>query len=170
MGLFGAFWGIAGVLLLIGYAVFRLTFPTIEAFSHHFMGYHWAVLVLNITLAAYLKGYRGFQKGLSPRVAARAKYLHNHPHVLRALLGPLYCMGYFHIVKKKQIVTILMTAGMVILILLVRLLNQPWRGIIDAGIVIALSWGFITLLIFTGQAFVAKKFKHSPQIPEEHPQ
>jgi hypothetical protein len=166
MGLFGAFWGIAGVLLLIGYAVFRLMSPTIEAFSHQFMGYHWVVLVLNIALAAYLKGYRGFQKGLSPRVAARAKHLHNHPHVLQALLGPLYCMGYFYIVKKKQIVTILMTVGMIILILLVRLLNQPWRGIIDAGIVIALSWGFISLLIFSGQAFVTEEFDHSPQIPE----
>jgi hypothetical protein len=59
-----------------------------------------------------------------------------------------------------------MTVGMVILILLVRLLNQPWRGIVDAGIVIALSWGFVSLLIFSGQALVAEDFDHSPQIPE----
>ncbi len=169
MGLLGALWGVAGVLLLLAYAIFRLTPPTIEAFSYHFWWYHWAILLLNTALVAYLKGYRGFQKGLSPRIAARAKYINNHPNVLRLLMGPFYCIGYFHIIKKKQIITILMTIAMVILILLIRLLNQPWRGIIDAGVVIALSWGFISLLIFSIQAFTSEVFDYSPQVPEEHP-
>ncbi len=167
MGLLGAIWGVGGVLLLVGYAVVRLTFPTLDAFSHHFLWYHWVVLVLNVTFVAYFKGYRGFHKGLSPRVAARAKYLNAHANALRVLLGPLYCMGYFHIIKKKQIVTIVMTVGMVLLIVLVRLLSQPWRGIIDAGIALALSWGFISILIFSVQAFTSTEFDYSPQIPEQ---
>ena len=169
MGLLGAVWGVGGVLLLIGYAVFRLTPPTLDAFSHQLLWYHWALMALNIAFATYFKGYRGFHKGLSPRVAARAKYLSTHAKVLRVLLGPVYCMGYFYIIKKKQIATIVMTVGMVLLIVLVRLLSQPWRGIIDAGIALALGWGFISILIFSVQAFTSAEFAHSPQIPENEP-
>jgi uncharacterized membrane-anchored protein YitT (DUF2179 family) len=167
MGLFAALWGITGILLLIGYALARLLPPTVEAFTYDFFWYHWAVLALNTAVALYLKGYRGFQRGLSPRVAARAKYIFRDASLVRLLLAPLFCLGYFHINRKKQIVTILMTVGMVFFILLVRLLAQPWRGIVDAGIVLGLGWGFISLLIFSFQAFTSKAFKYAPLVPDE---
>lgn len=153
--------------MLLGYAVFRLTPPTIDAFSHQFTWVHWAALVLNTAVVVYVKGYRGFHRGFSPRVVARAGYITRHPTVVRVLAGPVYCMGYFHIVRKKQIVTIVMTAAMVGFILLVRTLSQPWRGIIDAGIVLALAWGFASILFFSGQAFTPAGFNHSPHVPDE---
>jgi hypothetical protein len=39
-----------------------------------------------------------------------------------------------------------MTIAMIVLILLVRRLGQPWRGVIDAGIVLGLGWGFVSIL------------------------
>ena len=54
---------------------------------------------------------------------------------------------------------------MIALIILVRFLSQPWRGIVDAGIVAGLSWGFIALLAFSLQAFTVGEFKHSLQLP-----
>ncbi len=165
MGLLGALWGVSGMLLLLGYAIFRLVPPAIAAFSHTFHWYHWVILIINTAFVLYFKAFRGFQQGLSPRIAARARYLRQQPTVLRILLAPLYCMGYFHIIKRKQIATIMMTVGMITLIILVRLLNQPWRGIIDGGIAVGLGWGFITILGYGVQALTGDEFEFSPQLP-----
>ena len=72
IGTLGAFWGLAGVSLLLGSAVYRLTLVSVEALSHELLWYHWMALVLNVLFMAYSEGYQGFQLGFSPRVAARA--------------------------------------------------------------------------------------------------
>jgi hypothetical protein len=168
IGLIGAIWGLAGFSLLLIYTIFHLTPIAIEAFSFQFRWYHWLVLVLNTILMAYYEGFRGFQKGFSPRVVARASYLIHHPNVLHSLLGPIFCTGYFYTSKRRKIATIALTIGIIILIFLVRLLDQPWRGIIDLGVVVGLSWGLISLLIFTVQAITSAEFNHSPEVPEEY--
>jgi hypothetical protein len=165
MGYLGAFWGIAGVLSLVGFAILKITPAAVDAFSFELQWYHWLVLILNTAFIGYMKGYRGFQRALSPRVAARARHLSQHPTLAAVLLAPLYCMGYFHSLRRKQMVTIMMTVFMVILIILVRQLSQPWRGVFDAGILIGLSWGFFTILVYSVQAFTTAEFNHSPQLP-----
>ncbi len=167
MGDFGALWGLAGVSLLLGSAVYRLSPLAAGAFSCDLLWYHWAALALVVLFMAYAEGYRGFQQRFSPRVAARAKYLKEHPRFLHVLLAPFFCMGYFHATKRRQITSISLTAGIIILILLVRLLSQPWRGIIDAGVVIGLVWGLVSLFAFSLKAFASKDFKYSPEVPEE---
>jgi hypothetical protein len=165
MGTLGAIWGLAGVLLLIGSAVYRLTPVAIEAFSYDFFWYHWLALILNLLFMSFAEGYRGFQKGFSPRVASRALYLSNNPHPLHALLAPLFCMGFFHASKRRKITSISVTAGVIVLIILVRFLAQPWRGIVDAGVVVGLGWGLVSLIIFSLQAFTSKGFAYPPDVP-----
>ncbi len=167
LGAFGAIWGLAGLSLLLVSVIYRLALVTMEGFSYEFFWYHWVALVLNVLFAAYAKGYRGFQKGFSPRVAARAKYLKNYPNVLYAVLAPFFCIGYFHASKKIKVVSTLLTVAIIILIFVIRLLPQPWRGIIDLGVVIGLTWGLISLLIFSLQAFTSEKFQHSPKVPQD---
>ena len=166
IGILGAFWGLAGVFLLLGSAVYRLTLVSIDAFSYDFLWYHWTALALNLLFMAYSEGYRGFQQGFSPRVAARARYLKEHPRVLHALFGPFFCMGYFHATRKRKVTSIVLTVGIVILIVMVRLLPQPWRGIIDVGVVLGLTWGLVSLFIFIFQAFASEEFPYSPEVPE----
>jgi hypothetical protein len=165
-GAAGAVWGLGGVLLLLGSAIYRLTPLAIEGFSHHFLWYHWMTLVFVVLFMAYSEGYRAFQKGFSPRVAARARYLRDHPRFLHVLCAPFFCMGYFHAPRKRRITSISVTVGIVILVLLVRLLQQPWRGIIDLGVVVGLAWGLIALLVFSVLAFTSKVFPYSPEVPE----
>ena len=167
MGGFGAFWGLAGVALLLGSAIYRLTPLAIDAFAYDWSWYHWLSFALMIFFMAYAEGYRAFQQGFSPRVAARARYLRDHPNALHALLAPLFCMAYFHALKRRQIVSISVTAGIIVLVILVRLLPQPWRGIIDGSVVVGLAWGLVSLVVFGFQAFTAEHFHYSSEVPEK---
>ena len=167
MGGFGAFWGLAGVVLLLGSAISRLTPLAIDAFSYDWLWYHWLVFALMLFFMAYAEGYRAFQQGFSPRVAARARHLRDHPNALHAILAPLFCMAYFHALKRRQIVSISVTVGIIVLVILVRLLPQPWRGIIDGSVVVGLAWGLVSLIVFSYQAFTAEHFPYSPEVPEK---
>jgi len=165
-----AFWGLGGVALLLASAVYRLTPLAIEALSDKYAWtwYHWVSFALFTLFMAYAEGYRAFQLGFSPRVAARARYLRGHNNALHAVLAPLFCMAFFHAPKKRRITSISVTAGIVILVVLVRLLPQPWRGIIDGSVVVGLTWGLVSLAVFGYQALFAERFDHSPEVPEEN--
>jgi hypothetical protein len=166
MGVVGALWGITGISLLLGSAIYRLTLVALAAFSLNFFWYHWATLVLVVVIMAHSEGYRGFQKGFSPRVAARAKHLVAQPNLVHTLLAPLFCMGYFHATRRRMITSISVTIGIILLIVGVRLLPQPWRGIIDAGVVVGLVWGLVSVLIFSVLAWTSDQFHYSPDLPE----
>jgi len=166
-GTLAAAWGIAGVLVLLGSATMRLAPLAVDAFHYPFTAMHWLSLIVIVAGMAYAEGYRGFQQGFSPRVAARARYLREHPRPLHALFAPFFCMGYFHATRRRRITSISLTAGIIVLVLLVRLLDQPWRGIIDAGVVVGLGWGVVTIILFSVLAFRNTVFPYSPEVPEE---
>jgi hypothetical protein len=166
MGTIGAIWGLGGVLLLIGSAIYRLTPIAADAFSYSLLWYHWLVLAVFLAFMLYAEGYRGFQQRFSPRVAARARHLLGHPEALHVALGPFFCMAYFHAPRRRKATSISLTLGIVVLIVLVRLLPQPWRGIIDVGVVAGLAWGVVSLAVFSIQAFVSEDFPYSPEVPE----
>ncbi len=169
MGILAATWGIVGICLILGSAIYRLTQIAFEAFGYTLAWHHWLVALVWVGFMAYSEGYRGFQQGFSPRVAARIAYLRRNPSMLRMLLAPLFCMGYFHIERKRQLITIVITLMIIGIVQVVHLLEQPWRGIIDLGVVVGLAWGLLSLLIFTVQAFTDENYRHSPQVPTESP-
>jgi len=163
----GVFWGFAGVMFLIGSAVYRLTPLALDAFTYPWNWYHWLVFVMVMFFMAYAEGYRAFQKGFSPRVAARARYLRDHPNMRHSILAPFFCMAYFHAPRRRRITSFSVTAGIIVLVVLVRYVAQPWRGIIDGGVVVGLTWGLIALAAYTYQALTAEVFPFSPEVPEE---
>lgn len=158
-------WGILGISVFFAWAIYRLSLISLEAFEQPLAWYHWLIMVVWVLFMAHGEGYKGFQKGFSPRVAARIAYLYRYPTLLRTLLAPIFCMGYFHIERRRQIATFALTLMIVGLVQLVQLLEQPWRGIVDLGVVIGLTWGLITLLVFTAQALGNRDYPHSPEVP-----
>lgn len=160
-----ALWGLGTIFLLLTSAVYRLGKLGIEAFAYPFTWLHWATLVLTLVIMAYSEGYRGFQRGFSPRVAARARYLQEHPKPLHLLLAPLYCMGFIHATRRRRLTTLILTSAIIVLIILVRLLPQPWRGIVDLGVVVGLGWGTISLLIYSVRAFGSSPPDTDPEVP-----
>src|SRR5262245_38229311 len=164
MGALGAAWGVSGVSLLLGWAIARLSTIAWRALAAPLSTRHWIALAAIVLAMAFFEGYRGFQHGFSPWVAARSRHLSLHPTPLRALLPPLFCIGYFGAPRARRIGSIALSAGIVLLVLAVGRLAQPWRGIVDAGVVVGLAWGLVALWIFTARAFSANGLDHPPEL------
>ena len=73
---------------------------------------------------------------------------HEPLHCLDHLLAPAIAMGLFQANRKRVIVSWSLFIAIVLVVILVRLAPQPWRGIIDGGVVVGLAMGMISLLYF----------------------
>ena len=168
IGRVGVIWGLGGLIALLTYAVVRLSRFMWEIFSLDLSWYQWMLLGVNVVFMAYSEGYRGFQCAFSPRAAARARHLLHHPDRRRVLLAPLFCMGFFAARRRRLITTYTLTVAIVCLIIIIHYwVEQPWRGIIDAGVVVGLSWGILSLLVASWQAFTDSDYSISPELPGE---
>jgi hypothetical protein len=168
LGSIGAAWGITGVVLLLSSAAYRLSFLVWGAFNVPFRWYHWLALASCVVFMAHAEGVRGFQQHFSPRVAARARYLREHPQVSHVILAPFFCMGYFHATRRRKIVSMSLTAGILVLVFVVHHVPQPWRGIIDAGVVTGLAWGLVSLFWYAAASLTREDFPYPPEIPGQH--
>ncbi len=149
----GALWAIGGIVGLLVWAVYRLARISIAAFDQPFAWYHWAALLAIIPFMAWSEGLRGFQLRFSPRVAERAMTVRSQPTLLRVALAPLFAAGYFEGTRRERLGVWFGTLGILVLIVLVHRLDQPWRGILDAGVVVGLSWGTIATLALSVRAW-----------------
>ena len=162
--IFGAIWGILGITLIIASAITRVLPHVFDAFNVGLSPVEWIVLILWCVFMVVAEGYRGFQKLFSPRVAARTWHLVNHGRTVDLILAPLYCIGYFHTTRKRMITSWSLTAGITLLVLIVRYLSQPWRGIIDSGVVLGLFYGLIWVYIFTIRTFKGRTYIVDPEV------
>lgn len=165
-GFIGAIWGVFGVSAFLAWAVFRLTPYMLEIFYLELQWYHWLLLVLNVVFMAYTEGYKGFQQGAAPRLGARVRYLYQNPTVLHVIFSPFFCSSYFHTTRRRLIARYILTSMIILLIVVVSNFQQPWRGIIDAGVLIGLAWGLVAILYQSIKALWADEFYCSPELPE----
>ena len=142
----GAFWGVAGVAAVLVYAAFRLATYAADAVAAGLTPLEWLLLVTNCVFMAWAEGYRGFHLRFSPRVAARALHAYEHPTPVRLWFAPLFCAGYFGATAQLKRNVWIGTALIVLAVLLFNRVPQPWRGILDAGVVVGLAWGTVSLL------------------------
>ncbi len=158
-------WGGASVLGMLGFAIFRLAPRAVAAYEMGLTGWQWTIAVVFCVFMAYSEGYRGFQLRFCPRTAARIRYLRDHPSLVRSLLAPLFSMGFFHATRRTKVLAWVLTVGIVVLVTLVHRLDQPWRGIIDAGVVLGLSWGVLSLAWCIHRALGEPGVDDSPEVP-----
>lgn len=165
VGTLGVVWAVLGVSGLLLFAIYRLTPKAIEAYELGLSPSQWVIAGATCVFMAYSEGFRGFQGRFSPRTAARIRFLRDHPNAIRSLLAPLFAMGFFHADRRTRITAYVMLFGIAILVTLVHRLDQPWRGIIDAGVVIGLGWGVVSLAWSIVQALTRTDFAVSPAVP-----
>lgn len=163
---FAGIWGIAGVSLLLLSAIGRLLPLSLTALHGELTLFQWAVFWLFLVFMLYNEGYRGFQKAFSPRTAARARHLSRHATVLQTVFAPFFCMGYFHTTRKRQIISISITCTVIVLIIIFHFLPQPWRGILDGGVVGGLIWGILSFWYCCWKAFFDERFNSSAELPD----
>lgn len=160
-------WGGLGVVFILVFAVYRLLPIAMAPILDGLNIFEWAVLAANVVFMAWSEGFKGFQLRFSPRVAARTLYLARNPGWINGLLAPLFCIGYFCASRRGLIAAWVGTLAIVILVLLVHQLVQPWRGILDAGVVVGLSWGLASFVYSLQQAFVTGEYARSPELSVE---
>ena len=162
-----ATWGTLGVVAIIGQAIYRLTPLALEPFVDGTASALHIAIAIGWTLTAmYSEGYKGFQKAFAPRVVARAVHLGRNPRPLFVALAPLYCFAFFHATRRRLIVAYCFLFGIIGLVLAVHQLDQPWRGVVDTGVVAGLAWGEIAILVFFARALKGHEMPVPPDVPE----
>jgi len=149
--LIASFWAAGGFVAILGKSIKRILPIALEPFntlapvlSKFQLGSYIAMCLM----FAYAEGYKGFQLKFSPLVVARAQTLKpfQGTPIHHVLLGPFYAMGLFHATKKRRIVSWSISTGVALIVAMVKKFPYPWRNIIDAGVIVGLSWGSVSIL------------------------
>ncbi len=164
VGILGVVWGVVGITLLLGRGLVCLVPYVVELGGLELSWLHGVSLAGSVGVLGYAEGYRGFQLKFSPRAAARVGVVRQAPNVPRVVLAPLFCMGFFDATRKRKVVAFGLTAMVVLLILGVERLPQPWRGIVDAGVLLGLSWGLVSFWIFTVRGLLGLGERVDPEL------
>lgn len=165
-----AAWGIVGVVAVLVSAIIRLTPLAIEPLTTGMTPLQWALYVGWSLFNLYAEGYKGFQRAFVPRAVSRAFYVARFPRALHVALAPVLCMGLFFATRKRLIVSWGLVIGVTTLVTLVRALEQPWRGIVDAGVVLGLTYGTGALLAAFVAVLRGRPITVSPQVPDGAPE
>lgn len=165
LGLFAAIWGAAGLVGLLVFAIVRLCGVVWAGLDAPWQWHHIVVAAANTAFMAWSEGYRGFQQGFSPRCAARVKWLLVHPTWRTAVLAPLFVMGYFASTRRRKIVVYGLTVGIVIAIIIIHALSQPWRAALDIGVVVGLTWGVVSFAAALSAALRVPADRANAEVP-----
>jgi hypothetical protein len=140
-------WGLGGVVGILAWAIVRLGAKALVAVHGELTGGQLAFAAGWVAFMAWSEGYRGFQQRFSPICAARVLHLAEHPSAPRLLLAPLFCMGYFGATRGRLVKSWVLTSLIITFAVGVRAMPMPWRGLVDLGVVVGLSWGIASLLV-----------------------
>ena len=145
-------WGLLGIQLPMVHAIVRLWPRASEALSMPLQLVHVVTLLLVLGFMGYVEGYKGFQQSFAPRAVGRAMVV-RHKSLVWQLLAPLYCMALLDARLPRLVINWSLLIFILALIVLVTFLPQPWRGIIDAGVIFGLSWGTLAMLVMSVRAW-----------------
>ena len=158
-------WGVFGVLLILLQAVIRLSPRALEVFDGTLTPFHWACVVLWTGFMLYTEAWRGFHKQFSPRVVVRSLGIAKDPQPWLVVLAPIVAMGLLHGTRKRLIVSRTLLVGIIGLIAIVRMLPDPWRAIIDVGVVLGLAAGMASIGYFAIRTIAGQP----PDVPADFP-
>ena len=162
----GAIWGIVGVCVILVRAIVRLVPPALAPLGQRQSTLVFAAYAASMLVNGYVEGYRAFHVGFSPRVAARALHLREDRSLLHAILAPIFVLAFFHTTRRRMMVRYFLVVGLAGLVWVIRHTPQPWRGAIDAGVVIALTWGMASLLFYFVRGLAGTPPPASAELPE----
>jgi len=155
---------VAGVVLLLVQAITRLGSEAAEALNMGLTPLQWAIAISFTLFMLFTEGYKGFQQKFSPRLAVRTAVIGTMP-LHAQLLAPLTLMALVHATPRRQIASWALVAMIVGFVFGVRVLAQPWRGVIDVGVVAGLSYGLATMAWELLKVWRAGGSEVDPEVP-----
>jgi len=162
-------WGVVGVTLILLNPIIRLSAKPIEALSAGLTPLQWGVAAVWLVFMMYSEAYRGFHKQFAPRVVIRGLWLAHRPRPLPVVLAPFMCMGLVHANRKRRIVAWSLVTMIVLLVIGVRQLPDPWRGIVDLGVVAGLASGLGSIWWFVLATLRGQPPTIAPDLPDDVP-
>ncbi len=158
-------YAIAGVVLLLGQALYRLI-PLAWAplAANDLTAIHWAVAVPWIGMMVWTEGVKGFHQKFCPRLVARAARVDQAPLAVR-LVAPAMAMGLVWATRRRLIGSWMLLLGVVALVVGVQQLPYPWRNVVDLGVVAGLGTGTASLLWHAVQGWRGIDPGVDPELP-----
>lgn len=144
-------WAVAGLVLLLGSAVFRLGGRGIEAIAGGLTPLEWLALLLVTVVFVVGEGYFALARKWVPRTLGRAAGLRSESRLLPRLLAPFHAMGLVFVPWRTALRHWAGVAAIIVAVLIVRAFPDPWRGIVDFAVAAALAVGVIALLARAGR-------------------
>lgn len=158
-------WGVGGVIAILLQAVTRLTPRALTVFDGGLTVGHWVVVIGWVGFMLYAESYRGFHLQFNPRVIVRAAGVAQDPNPWRVAFAPLVAMGLLYGTRRRLLVSRLLVLGIIGLVLTVRVLPEPWRAIVDLGVVAGLGVGMLSLVGIAVRAVQGQPPAVSPEFP-----
>jgi hypothetical protein len=140
-------WAIGGVAATLLEATARLGYTALRALGAGLTPLQWAAFITAAILLVYFEGHRALQRRFAPAVVTRGLQAGDALVGMATLLAPLYSISLVGDAPAQRGRTLGGIALIVVAVLLVRQLPQPWRGIVDGAVALALAWGLIALAI-----------------------
>lgn len=164
-GLLVMCFGVAMVVAMLSFAILRLFPHAARLVELELSSGTILALVVWVMFMAYAEGYRGFHLKFSPRVVARAYHLGRIGRFRDVILALPFCLALYHTTKRQRIVSTLFILFLSTLIVMVRFLPPLWRGVIDAGVVVGLSLGILSIAYYFVLA-LRGRVSDQPELPE----
>lgn len=145
-------WSVLQVVSILANAIRRLVPVALQPLIQNDMQpMQWAMYIGWSLYMGYAEGYQAFQLKFSPLVVKRAFGLSEDPaglpmRVLSVILAGPYAMGLFGATRNRMIVSWSITAGVFAVVNVVKKLPYPYRAIVDAGVVVGLGYGTLSIL------------------------
>lgn len=164
-------WGILQVVFILANAIRRVLPVALQPLiQNDMMPAQWAMYVAWSLYMGYAEGYQAFQLKFSPLVVKRAFGLSEHSaslpmRILSFILAGPYAMGLFGATKKRMIVSWSITAGVFGIISVIKKLPYPYRSIVDAGVVVGLTYGTLSILWLAARGMLGYEPDVDPCLP-----
>ena len=166
-------WGVFGVVAYLSYGVAKVVPIVLDGLGAIEEVWQWGLLAVTLLFFAYVEGYRGFQLGFSPRVVSRAWVVSEETSeapLWHKALAPAFCIGYFHGTTRRVITSWAVTTVIFAVVIGVKQLDNPYRAIIDAGVIVGLVWGILSIIVLYLASLQSQKPpEYDPALPEDTP-
>lgn len=139
-------WALIGIALLLGKAVMRLGWRGWIVLSDGVTAFQGFVAVLLVGAFLYGEGMLALERRWVPSLLHRVDRLPDEGNRWNRLGAPLYAMSLIGAPAKTLVRAWAGVGAIVVAVLVVRALPDPWRAMIDLAVAAALAWGLLALV------------------------